>query len=58
LSKDKVAGVRMEFASSLYTVKPFFDGDAALGNEMISLLNSMHSDSDRDVVEAVETCDF
>lgn len=58
LSKDKVAGVRMEFASSLLTIKPFFDSDTILANDLISLLNKMHSDIDKDVVEAVETCDY
>ena len=58
LSKDKVATVRMEFASSLLTIKPFFDGDITLANDLISLLNMMHSDIDKDVVEAVETCDY
>ena len=38
LSKDKVAAVRMEFASSLIVVKPFFDCDAALVNDMMSIL--------------------
>jgi len=58
LCKDKVAAVRMEFASSLLTVKPFFDSDPVLSNELMSLLTQMHSDVDRDVVEAVETCDY
>jgi len=58
LSKDKVAAVRMEFANSLLLVKPWFDGDIPLTNEMMSTLTKMHSDTDRDVVEAVETCDF
>jgi|LauGreDrversion4_2_1035121.scaffolds.fasta_scaffold54892_5 hypothetical protein len=58
LSTDKVAAVRMEFANSLLFVKPWFEGDAALTNEMMSTLTKMHSDIDRDVVEAVETCDF
>jgi hypothetical protein len=48
----------MEFAHSLLTLKPFLEFDAALGNELMSLLTSMHSDTDRDVVEAVETCDY
>ena len=48
----------MEFASSLLTIKPFFDSDTILANDLISLLNKMHSDIDKDVVEAVETCDY
>jgi hypothetical protein len=53
LHKDKVAGVRMEFAHSVRKIKPFLDYDSALANDLISILTSMHSDSDPDVVEAV-----
>jgi len=53
LSKDKVAAVRMEFAHSIVKLKPFLDYDSAINNEIMSLLNHMHSDIDRDVVEAV-----
>lgn len=54
MSKDKVAAVRMEFAHSILIVKPFLDNDSAIGNELMSILTVMHSDIDRDVVEAVE----
>lgn len=58
LSKDKVAAVRMEFASSLITIKPCFDSDPVTVNDLMSILTNMHSDPDRDVVEAVEVCDY
>ena len=54
LHKDKVAGVRMEFAHSVRKIKPALDYDPTLANELISILTSMHSDSDPDVVEAVQ----
>jgi hypothetical protein len=52
LSKDKVAAVRMEFAHSV-KIKPFFDYDQTLSNELMSLLTAMHADPDPDVAEAV-----
>lgn len=53
MSKDKVAAVRMEFAHSVVKIKPYFDYDQSLSNQLMSLLTSMHSDPDPDVVEAV-----
>jgi hypothetical protein len=53
LSKDKVAAVRMEFAHSVVKIKPFFDYDQTLSNELMSLLTAMHADPDPDVAEAV-----
>jgi hypothetical protein len=58
LHKDKVAGVRMEFAHSVRKIKPTLDYDPLLSNELISLLTSMHSDPDPDVVEAVQQSDY
>lgn len=57
MSRDSVAAVRMEFAHSILIVKPFFEGDSIVCNDLMSLLNQMHADTDRDVVEAVEQCD-
>ena len=54
LHKDKVSGVRMEFAHSVRYIKPHLDYDQQLANELISILTSMHSDPDPDVVEAVQ----
>jgi hypothetical protein len=58
MNKDKVATVRIEFANSLIVIKPQCDYDSALVNEILSILTQMHMDPDRDVVEAVENCDF
>lgn len=58
MSKDKVATVRMEFAKSIVKLKPFLENDPILGNELMSLLSSMQSDLDSEVVEAVEQCDY
>jgi len=54
LHKDKVAGVRMEFARSVRKIKPSLDYETSLANELITILTSMHSDLDPDVVEAVQ----
>ena len=54
LHKDKVSGVRMEFARSVRKIKPSLDYDTGLANELITILTSMHSDLDPDVVEAVQ----
>ena len=58
LHKDKVAGVRMEFAHSVRKIKPALDYEQTLANELISILTSMHSDPDPDVVEAVQQSDY
>ena len=58
MSSDKVATVRMEFARSFLHVKPFLESDPSLANMLMNLLDQMHSDIDRDVVEAVEICDY
>lgn len=54
MSKDKISTVRMEFAKSIVKLKPFLENDPILGNELMSLLSSMQSDLDSEVVEAVE----
>jgi hypothetical protein len=38
LHKDKVAGVRMEFAHSVRKIKPSIDYDQTLANDLISIL--------------------
>lgn len=52
LSKDKVSSVRMEWVNSLVGVKPFFDGDATLCNDLMTVLNTLHFDPDPNVQEA------
>lgn len=44
----------MEFAWSLTAVKPYFDHDMNLNVEIMDVMNSLRSDKDRDVVEAIE----
>eukprot|EP00347_Sterkiella_histriomuscorum_P008191 403346032 len=58
LSKDRVATVRMEFAHSIVAIKPYLDYDVNINLELMDILNRLKMDSDRDVVEAVEQCDF
>ena len=48
----------MEFAHSVRKIKPFLDYDQSLANDLISILTSMHSDPDPDVVEAVQQSDY
>ena len=38
LSRDKVATVRMEFAHSLLYIKPFFDGETLICNDLMTIL--------------------
>ncbi len=59
MCKDKVPAVRIEFASSLLHLKPYMElTDPPIVNDMMSTLTQMLSDIDRDVVEAVEQCDY
>jgi hypothetical protein len=39
LSKDKVAAVRMEFAHSVVSMKPYLDHDVNLNLELMDILN-------------------
>lgn len=58
LSKDRVATVRMEFAHSIAHIKPHLDYDVTLNLELMDIVNDLKQDSDRDVVEAVESTDL
>lgn len=58
LSKDKIATVRMEFANSVPFMKPYFDYDMSLNLELMDIINTLKQDSDRDVIECVEQCDY
>ena len=48
----------MEFANAMLFIKPYFDHDMDLQLELLDILNQLHNDSDRDVLEAVELTDF
>jgi hypothetical protein len=52
LSRDKVVSVRMEWVNSLIVVKPFFDSEASLSNDLITTLNTLHFDPDQNVKDA------
>lgn len=55
---DKVATVRMEFAHSIVSIKPYLDHDINLNLELMEIINKLKSDPDKDVVEAIEQCDY
>jgi hypothetical protein len=57
MAKDKVTSVRMEFATSIESVKPFLEYDVDLHLGLLDLLTFMRSDPDKDVVEAVDRTD-
>lgn len=48
----------MEFAHSIVAIKPYLDYDVNLNLEIMDILNRLKMDNDRDVVEAVEQCDY
>lgn len=48
----------MEFANTMLFIKPFFDHEMDLSLELMDIINHLHNDSDRDVLEAVEHTDF
>jgi hypothetical protein len=48
----------MEFANSVPYMKPFFDYDMSLNLELMDIINTLKQDSDRDVIESVEQCDY
>lgn len=57
-SQDKVPHVRMEFANAMLVIKPYFDKDLDLSLELMDILQVLQSDTDRDVLEAVEHTDY
>ena len=58
MSQDKVSTVRIEFSHSVVHMKPFLDHDVNLNLELMDILNKLKVDNDRDVIEAVEQCDY
>jgi hypothetical protein len=48
----------MEFAHSISYIKPYLDYDTNLNLELMDILNQLKVDLDRDVIEAVEQCDY
>ncbi len=58
LSKDRVPHIRMEFSRSLVAVKPFLDYDMHLSVKLMEIMQELREDTDRDVVEAIDQCEF
>lgn len=58
LSKDKIATVRMNFAHSIVKMKKHLRYDSKISMELMEILNNLRTDPDRDVVEAIEQCDY
>lgn len=49
----------MEWAHSVVSVKPFVDvGDVDIHLLFMDIVNKMKNDNDRDVIEAVDQCDY
>jgi hypothetical protein len=58
LSTDKISSVKMEFVHSIVNMKTYLEYDAKLNLDLMDTLNKLKNDENRDVVEAVEQCDF
>ena len=58
LSTDKIAAVRIMFAHSIVKMKQFLEYDKNINLDLMEILNKLRTDPDRDVVEAIEQCDF
>jgi hypothetical protein len=54
LSGDKIATVRMEFAHSVVSIKPYLDYDTGINLELMDIFSLLRIDPDRDVIEAIE----
>jgi hypothetical protein len=52
-----VGTVRIEFAKSIPSMKPYLEYDLDLNLEIMEIVNNLKADKDRDVVEAVEQSD-
>ena len=50
--------MRVEFASAMLFIKPYFDHGMRVQLELLDILHQLHNDSDRDVLQAVELTDF
>jgi hypothetical protein len=48
----------MEFAHSVVTIKPYLDYDTNTNLELMDILNALKGDFDKDVIEAVDQCDY
>ena len=48
----------MEFTHSVVSLKPYLDYDTNINLELMDVLNALKSDSDKEVIEAAEHCDY
>ena len=58
LSGDKVPMVRIEFAKSLFEIKPFVENEQQIGMELMEKIEALKNDEDVDVAEASDDMDF
>jgi len=58
LSVDKVPQVRMEFAKSLFEIKPFLEESQEIKFELMEKIETLKNDEDADVAEASDDMDF
>jgi len=58
LAADKVPMVRIEFAKSLFEIKPFIENEGQLGMELMEKIEVLKNDEDADVSEASDDMDF
>ena len=58
LSDDKVPQVRMEFAKSLFEIKPFVEDVQEIKFELMDKIEKLKSDPDADVADASDDMDF
>ena len=48
----------MSFAHSIVKMKKHLEYDSKINMSLMEILNQLRTDQDRDVVEAVEQCDY
>lgn len=62
MADDKVPQVRMEFAKSLFEIKPFIEDGVLEGKEikyeLMEKIDKLKGDEDADVAEATDDMDF
>lgn len=58
LSSDKVPQVRMEFAKTLFEIKPFVENEQEIKFELMEKIEVLKNDEDADVAEATDDMDF
>lgn len=54
LASDKVANVRIDFAKSIFDVKPFVDSVQGIQTQLHDVVSKLKQDSNKEVVEAAD----